>query len=244
MNSYYQSLLNEIKRQIEEEKYSSALEMIQQELSMPYIPLDAETALKEYLEDCKSHMDTPLYSPDEEKIFSRINGTEEQMETVVTYLTGLNLRRYHTEVQKLLDSDLLGEFKGELIEALMEQSIDETYRINKDGLEITFVPSALVKKEEDPTLIEVHEIFDEWFASDNPSFCSFCERLLEQEMLERRPFDFTDEDALGIAKSIVRLVMEAFGQEDQWKLFEKIKGLEYITDVPLSIESRGKEHGN
>lgn len=240
MNSYYQSLLNEINRQLNEEDYASALELIKQELSMPYIPADAEKALKECLENCKANMDTPMYSPDEEKIFSRINGTEEQMETVVTYLTGLNLRRYHTEVQKLLDSELLGEFKGELIEALMEQNIDDTYHINKDGLDITFVPSALVKREEDPTLIEIHEIFDEWFASDNPSFCSFCERLLEQEMLERRPFDFVDEDALGIAKSIVRLVMEAFGQEDQWKLFERIKGLEYITDVPLSIESRGK----
>ena len=141
----------------------------------------------------------------------------------------------------MLDSDLLDEFKGELIEALIEQRVDSSYKIMKDGLEVTFIPSAIVPIHEDDTLIQTREIFSEWFSNDNPAFYNFCCRLLEQEALESRPFDFEDVSPLSLAKSIVRLVMEAFGQSEEFLAFMKIKGMTEIVEYPLSIERRGEE---
>ena len=65
---------------------------------------------------------------------------------------------------------------------------------------------------------------------------------LEQEMLENRPFDFMDQDPKPIAKAIVRLVAEAFGQSDEFKLFVTQKQLGEIADIPLMIESRGEQN--
>ena len=61
-------------------------------------------------------------------------------------VANLNLRNYHDEVQTLLDSKLLDEYKGELIESLMEQKIDDSYIVIKNGLEITFIPSSIIQK--------------------------------------------------------------------------------------------------
>ena len=70
-------------------------------------------------------------------------------------------------------------------------------------------------------------------------FKNFCNRLLEQEVLEVRPFDFMDQDPYVLAKAIVRLVLEAFGQSDQLAAFIQIHELQDVADMPLEIERRG-----
>lgn len=63
-------------------------------------------------------------------------------------LENMNLRMCHDEVQVLLDSDLPDEYKGTLIEALMEQKIDDPFDlINPDWtLHLFQVPSYLWSK--------------------------------------------------------------------------------------------------
>ena len=41
MNAYYHSLIEEIKKEIDEKSYAQAYELICQELNMPYVPEDA-----------------------------------------------------------------------------------------------------------------------------------------------------------------------------------------------------------
>ena len=244
MNSYYQSLITEIQNRLKDSKVSEAYELIHQELSMPYVPQDVMDLLEEYERDCISQMDIQIQKVDDNQLLSLIHGNEEQMERAVYELSNMNLRNYSLEVQTLLDSKLLDEFKGELIEALIEQKIDDPYKIKKDGLEITFIPSSIIPFEEDKVVFEVKEILSEWLSNDNPAFYQFCLRLLEQEALEIRPFDFSDLDAYSISKSIVRLVMEAFGQSDEFIAFMKLKGMEAVKEIPLAIERRGENNGN
>ncbi|MDO4466358.1 MAG: DUF3196 family protein [Bacillota bacterium] len=240
MNSYYESCIAEIKRLMSEDKIQLAHEMICQELSMPYIPSDVLDLLDELKKDCLSSMDVPVKNVEIEKL---ISGNTYAKEKAVSVLEGMNLRLYHEEVQQLLlAEDLLDEFKGELIEALMEQRIDEPYQIIKEGFQITFVPSAILPSSEDETLQEAQVLFDQWFSNDNPSFYHFCMRLLEQETLETRPFDFTDIEADSLAKSIVRLVLNAFGQSDQFEAFVRIHKLQDIAETPLNIEKRGENN--
>lgn len=241
MNSYYQSFIQLIHQEMNEGKYEQVLERIQEELSMPYIPEEVNEVLESYVLECKQHIDHPVIRPELDTL---IHGSIHEQEMAVSMLKDLNLRNLHQEVQILLDSaQLLNEFKGEIIECLMEQRIDRPYKIKKDGLEITFVPSTIVNQDEDHTLAEVDAYFDQWFSIDNPTFQRFCKRLLEQEILENRPFDFTDQDALPIAKSIVRLVSEAFDQSDDFAVFVKDKQLQEIADIPLLIERRGDTYG-
>ena len=48
-----------------------------------------------------------------------------------------------------------------------------------------------------------------------------------------------DQDPYVLAKAIVRLVLEAFGQSDQLAAFIQIHELQDVADMPLEIERRG-----
>lgn len=242
MNAYYLSLLQEIQKQMDEKSFQTAYELIHQELELPYVPKEALEVLEVYQKECLIHMDKPIRSPDDEQLIAWVHGDTIQKEKAVSLLQNLNLRNYHNEIEILLNSELLDEYKGELIESMMEQKIDEPYTMIKNGLEITFVPSSIMSKDDDMVLNETQELFDQWFSNDNPAFCNFCNRLLEQEILEVRPFDFTEHEPYVLAKSIVRLVLEAFGQSDQLAAFIKIHGLQSVADMPLEIERRGENN--
>lgn len=240
MNLYYQALMQEIHELIEKEAYSEALDKVQAELDIPYVPKQELELLEDYKKECLSHIEKPAPHHEMDVL---IHGTMEQQEAAVSMMADMNLRNMQDQVQTLLDSKiLLNEIKGELIEHLMEQKIDTSYTMKRSGLELTFVPSLIIDAKDDQTLIQIHQLFADWFENDNPTFYQFCCRLLEQEVLENRPFDFTDRQALPIAKAIVRLVSEAFGQSEEFKQFVTQHQLGDVADEPLIIESRGEQN--
>ena len=64
--------------------------------------------------------------------------------------------------------------------------------------------------------------------------------LLHQEILIRRPFDLSEEEALPIAKAIVRLVYAALMRDDELEGFTEKKDLTKVQDTILWIERRGE----
>lgn len=81
---------------------------------------------------------------------------------------------------------------------------------------------------------------DAWFSNDDPAFLNFCMTLLHQEILVRRPFDLNEEEALPIAKAIVRLVYAALMRDDELEDFTEKKDLTKVQDTILWIERRGE----
>ena len=175
-----------------------------------------------------------------ETILSWIYEDPSKQEQVIPFMKDLNLRQYTREVQDLLNAELLDESKGELIEYLMEQKIDTPFKIEKNGLDITFIPSSILLEEIDPVVLEVRAILDAWFSNDDPAFLNFCMTLLHQEILIRRPFDLSEEEALPIAKAIVRLVYAALMRDDELEDFTEKKDLTKVQDTILWIERRGE----
>ena len=57
MNAYYHSLIEEIKKEIDEKSYAQAYELICQELNMPYVPEDALELLEYYKFECKPYLE-------------------------------------------------------------------------------------------------------------------------------------------------------------------------------------------
>lgn len=242
MNPYYRSLLTQIQSLMDQESYKEALDLIDQELLVPYVDREVEEILKSYHDTCKAHIETSIPTFDINELMAYATGSQAQKIKAVSILKTLNLRQYNEVIQVLLDSDLEQEFKGELIESLMEQRIDDAFTIQKDGLKITFVASSIVNANEDPVLLQAKEYLDDWLGNDNPAFLNFCYRLLEQETLEMRPLDFEGIDPLSLAKSIVYLVMDAFGQTQEFATFEAIHGLLEVKMYPLGIERRGENN--
>lgn len=239
MNSYYQNLLGEIVRLFAENDPEKANRLIQNELDLPYVPKDALEALEKVRDESAAERKAPGASRDD--IEQWINGTPAQKERAAASLQSMNLREYHAEVQKLLlDPALIQEFKGELIEALMQQKIDEPYTMVRDGMEISFVPSLLTEKKNDPVYRQAKKDLEDWFYADNPSFCHFCLQLLDQEVLETRPFDFEGTDPAALAASIARLVFHSLRDEEGWERFVRRQPENGIQTYPLYIEKRGE----
>ena len=176
------------------------------------------------------------------KLQDYIHGTLEQKIYAIGVLENMNLRMYHDEVQVLLDSDLPDEYKGALIEALMEQKIDDPFDLIKSGLNITFIPSAILPMQQDQSICEASSLFESWFTNEDPTMIQFCMSLLMQLVLCERPFDQEDKDPYELAKSICRLVFYAMQKSDEWPSFIKKQGLEKVEDIELSIEKRGENN--
>lgn len=242
MNAYYHSLIEEIKKEIDEKSYAQAYELICQELDMPYVPQDALDLLEYYKSECKPYLEQRNKSVDFNKLQDYIDGTLEQKIYAIGVLGNMNLRMYHDEVQILLDSDLPDECKGALIEALMEQKIDDPFDLIKSGLNITFIPSAILPMQQDQSICEASSLFESWFTNEDPTMIQFCMSLLMQLVLCERPFDQEDKDPYELAKSICRLVFYAMQKSDEWPSFIKKQGLEKVEDIELSIEKRGENN--
>ena len=242
MNAYYHSLIEEIKKEIDEKSYAQAYELICQELDMPYVPQDALDLLEYYKSECKPYLEQRNKGVDFNKLQDYIHGTLEQKIYAIGVLENMNLRMYHDEVQILLDSDLPDECKGALIEALMEQKIDDPFDLIKSGLNITFIPSAILPMQQDQSICEASSLFESWFTNEDPTMIQFCMSLLMQLVLCERPFDQEDKDPYELAKSICRLVFYAMQKSDEWPSFIKKQGLEKDEDIELSIEKRGENN--
>lgn len=242
MNSYYQTLLGDVVKLFQEKKFEKASQLINEELSMPYVPAEAQQILEQYQEECRPYLSRTRHVSDEELEQWCENGSESQKERAVTALLSLNLRQYLPEVRKLLLAEnLLDEFKGELIEALIEQKLDETLRIRKsDGRLVSFNPSKIVPAEQDAVIQQTKNLLDQWLSADNPSLENFCEELLKQETLERRPDDFSGQDPQVLAASLVRLVYEAMNDREGYDRFIRKEKLEQLPETPLLIEKRGE----
>lgn len=238
MNVYYQSLIHEIRILMSEKHYQNALELIKPELAMPYMEPEALKILNELYSECQAACTIPkVHGADD--LEKWIHGTDVQKELAVNLLTGLNLRQFTSQIQDLLDSDLLDEFKGELIEAMMDQKLDMAFHVRKNGLDITFVPGTIVPANQDPGLQQASELFARWFSQNDPGLETFCLHLLQQEVLVNRPYDFTESDPVSLAKSVVRLVYEAMGLESAFDDFCRLNGLDAIVELPLAIEKKG-----
>ncbi len=242
MNAYYTSLLKDIENKMIDKHYDLAYELICQELEMPYVEKEALEALNKYKDECKQYLNQESRSLNTNKLYDFIHGNLEEKICAIQMLESMNLRMYHDEIQILLNSDLPDEYKGELIEALMEQKIDDPYEIIKSGLQITFIPSSILPISQDRTIVEVCSLFESWYSNEDPSLVQFCTTLFLQHVLSERPFDQEEEDSYVLAKAISRLVFEAMQKSDEWPIFERKLGLREVEDIQLSIEKRGENN--
>ena len=90
MNAYYHSLIEEIKKEIDEKSYAQAYELICQELDMPYVPQDALDLLEYYKSECKPYLEQRNKGVDFNKLQDYIHGTLEQKIYAIGVLENMN----------------------------------------------------------------------------------------------------------------------------------------------------------
>lgn len=233
MNSYYASLLKEISELYSIGEFEKVNALVSRELELPYIPSEVQDILENYRDECRPHLSSASVQS-RIPIEQLVRGSLKQKEMAVSAMMRMNLRQIEDLVQKLLlDPELSDEFKGELIEALMEQRIDDSFSIRKNGNQI-------IGRRKDPVYLRALDYFDDWMMSENPNLAQFCGQLLDQEALLRRPGDFHDLNAKSLAYSIASLVFQAMMDPDGFEDFRSENNLQKVEKYPLFIERRGE----
>lgn len=236
MNGYYKEIFDEISELMNHGNKQQALNKIEEELRMPYIPADFENLLinlkKEYLEESES-LSKQLLT--DEKLESYLFGNENQQLIAATQLASSNLRNYVGLVQRKLKENPHLVIRSLLIESLIDQQIQEEIVIEQDGMEIAFIPACIEMPMECEGTQLCVSLLKEWLENDNPSFLSMCLECLFKESYLLLPQNIETDESESIALAIVEYVYKANHAENDLNCLIKEKALAQNSSYELLL---------
>lgn len=206
--NYYDETLVKIEELIKENKKDEAIHIIDEELKQAYIPKDFNEKLLEYKKDLNTASRKEL---SDEEIVEYLKGNHEQQLFAVAYLDKKNLRDYLDVCENYLTSNGFINAKALLVESLVRQEINEEIKMNKEGLEISFIPKYVWP-------IEISEGFEsgikyltEYYLKE-PSKLEIAKSLLYKEAMLELPINLEESEGVIKAMNIIKYIDEAFNK--------------------------------
>ena len=175
--NYYDEVLDTLKELYEKKEYLKAQSIIEEELSMPYIPLDFEKELNNIAKDIKASVKSKDIILDDEMLEEYLGGDDYRQILAINYLDSMNLRNYLPLINKYLIGNGNRECKCLLISSLIDQEINEEITVNKDGLEISFIPKYAEPIEMTDGYNSALNFIKEVFENENPAFFNMCKEV-------------------------------------------------------------------
>ena len=145
MNSYYDTILDRVENEMKRGCFEEAMKLLEEELSMPYIPKEYEERIIAKYNLCRSQLraQEKVRCSTVEDIGDLLKGSIDEQFQAVEQLRKSNIRNHVDEVREALRTACNDWVKAFLIEALIEQSVSEEFVMEREGLEYRFVPCAL-----------------------------------------------------------------------------------------------------
>ncbi len=206
--NYYDELLNKLDELMDNKHYKEAEKLIDDELSMAYVPKDIESKLKEYKDEVKVYTFRSRSLNDEQIEEYLFNDPEHQLRAV-TELDKRNLRVLIDLCDKYLRSNGFINAKVLLIDSLIRQQIDHRFVYINDDNKYEFNPKDVNKADEAEGFISALNCLQEYYLKE-PSKLLLAEQLLNKEALLSLPFNLSYEDGTKIAEKIENYIDEAF----------------------------------
>ncbi len=206
--NYYDELLSKLDELMDNKHYKEAEKLIDDELSMAYVPKDIESKLKEYKDEVKVYTFRSRSLNDEQIEEYLFNDPEHQLRAV-TELDKRNLRDLIDLCDKYLRSNGFINAKVLLIDSLIRQQIDHRFvYINNDD-RYEFNPKDVKKADEAEGYLSAINCLQEYYLKE-PSKLLLAEQLLNKEALLSLPFNLSYEDGIKIAEKIENYIDGAF----------------------------------
>lgn len=206
-DTYYDVLVAYLEALKECEEYEKAIDILVEELGMPYIPYEYESLFNEVYDQIlleKQEMNAQfdrhqIFSVEElEKLLDRNDVNDDLLYMALDQLTQLNVRMLSPVLHRYLADESKPAFAKTLImETLIQQQIDDEFEVHKNGHIYDFNPaiSALVLERECYQGIGKHLI--RVLEDDNPSLMNQCLDYLEYFLYATYPQEiYEDEYAL------------------------------------------------
>ncbi len=243
--SIYLSVLKEL------EEYEEAIDIVVEELSMPYIPYQYESlfnaAYDELLlakQEANALIETKTTIFKEEEIERVLTNftNEDLLYMAIDQMQSMNIRALLYCIRSfLLNPDAPSLAKSLIIEILIDQQVDEELEIWKHDQRYEINPSYLSRTDESEAYSEIGDQLMNHLESDNPSLLLVCLEFLNYFMYDQFPRFIDEEEFAVIAAAIhyylatlqyIELDLEelsySYGVESQ-EILDKIQILKQIT---------------
>jgi len=211
-DTYYEVVSMQISILKELAYYDEAIDILVEELSMPYIPEPYGSLLnlayddilieKQENKDLRYQTKT-IYSDEEFHILLTKDTTQEVMVSVLEQLRNYNVRRLLPEIKDfLLNINRDSVLKSVLIEIMIEQEIDEEMEVYKQKEYIPFNPSNLPFVLESEVYQEASKLLIEVLENDNPSLLQLSIEFLEMFLYHHYPKELYDMEITLLSASV------------------------------------------
>ncbi len=225
-NNYYDEILAQIRQAVREEDYQEAARLLEQELSMPYIPSGTLKELEQLADEVRPHLvrekAATLLKPGE--VLDYLTKDTESAFAALDTLRNGNIRNYLEAIQVYLmmekGDNLL---KALLLELCVLQQVTVPLKIVRNGEEREYVPSELQPVMKDEMIPATVGYLKEMLENDNPSFLEQCVQVLVQYAYSIYP-DKSPLTARQLSLAIVKYVYNAYGEPEEFEAFCRKQG--------------------
>ncbi|QQY78586.1 DUF3196 family protein [Mycoplasma mycoides subsp. capri] len=135
MANYYDQILKKIKQLVEKNNLTKALDIINQELELSYIPSDFEKSLYKIKKEIKEKQATNLNKTYSVLEIKNLLNSKNQLDQIIAIknLININIRLVLDEIKKyLININNAYENKALLLISLADQQIDQDFEVFKD----------------------------------------------------------------------------------------------------------------
>ncbi len=237
MNNFYENLLSEIQKVMQDSDYELALKMIEDELKLPYVPQSVEEQLLLFQKECISqhkslHHNTKYHVDD---IASLLKSDVAKQFMAVELLRKSNIRNHMEEIEEYFNQNPDWMVRAFILECLIDQQVYEELHFQLDGMEITCIPSYLEKPVDQDAFAYFVNTFDSYFGNDNPNFVHLCMQSVVKEMYLRLPFMISEEEYDSVVFEVLKYVYHAMQEEEQFIAFISKKSLANTSGYTLLL---------
>lgn len=192
MSNFYDELLSDIKKAIDDNDFENALKLINTELSMPYIPENVESDLLKYLKIIRTKQNKNLFENNRnfniDKIREMLNSKDTiQQMIAIKNLASVNIRLLLEDVEKyLISKNNSNDNKTFLLLALSEQDINIDFKVLKDK-EYIINPNQIDVQSIDWKIEKIENKLIEFITDKNPSLIEMSKQILFSYFLNSFP---------------------------------------------------------
>jgi len=203
--NYYDELIEEIRSLLDSGDYLKASSLIENELSMAYVPKDVEQKLKEFKNELND-LTSIIPSISDNDIIEYLKGDSNHQLIGCNELGKRNLRDYIDICNDFLNSNGFINAKALLIDSLIRQEVDYNFSYVNNGSLIKFNPKLLKPIEETLDFNRGVNRLEEFYMKD-ASKQKLAIELLYKEALLALPNEI---DSIIVTTKIINFIEDAF----------------------------------
>ncbi|MBR3841554.1 MAG: hypothetical protein IKM20_10495 [Erysipelotrichales bacterium] len=218
--NYYDELIDELQTLILEGKNQEALEKINVELRMPYIPKEYEEKLNILRKDIQTTISDANSSrvviPSDEELENLLfsSSLDEEMMAIQS-IRKLRLDNYYPLLEEYLKNPIYDEVQSLIIYLLIESGTMKEFVAIRNEMEMTFIPKYCELPEESDGY-EFGMEFLENHIEKEPSILKMCTDLLHMKLLNYLPFSYEEDEVDILCQCIIYQVYLAMDEEQKW----------------------------